>query len=913
VKKLFLIWSLFLCFGLASAANPIIVKDTRAGAWPSDTVAVTTVTVNSTGLSINGADVLTTVTRVASAEEADVCTTATFAVLAATAQVANTATTSTYATGAGTAYLAYNADNATTATIAPGYGKLASGATTQTWTGLNDYVTTPTVNGVRLGTGSGSGGATALSALTDVSLTSKTTGQSLAWSGTHWTNTTITGGSSGGATVYYTSGTLSSGQSFTVTHPSDPFPSYKRNAQVFLVSGYGLQPMGISGSQPSSIIVTYPTDTTTVFYNNGLGASNYLGVVQLLPADGATGPQGETGATGAAGPQGLAGEGTTLPSYTGNAGKVLTVDVGETTATWQTASVGLTTVTLVDHANTADMATSCSQALTTVTFPASVTSLSALTDVALTSQTSGEVLAWDGAAWTNTVAGAGSQGPQGIPGDKGTTGTQGVAGNDGAAATISVGTVTTGTAAVTNVGTTSTAVFDFIIPKGDTGSAGAGGAQGPQGVQGIQGPQGDKGTTGTQGVKGDTGDTGATGAQGIQGIQGLTGDTGTTGTQGVQGEQGIQGIQGLTGDKGTTGTQGTDGTNGTNGTNGVDLTPLPSYAGNAGKVLTVAVGETTATWQTSTGSGGGLTTVTLVERALSADTATTCPLAATSSIAYVTSTSFPVGNTIYVTHAADPFPQKRTPSFLANSLLPSAWWNLNEFSGLPGTQFFAEFYGGTAMTMTGGPTLTSGTFGNCLTFVTGSSQYAGSATSFSAKTAFSIDMWVNRTAAAATKNIYSVGATYNSGTPFIMLRDASGTLTYYVGGNYNLQGGTLTDSTWTHLTLTWDGVNWRSYKNGVLVSSYYSVGSYQSTATSLFLSSGAGGYWGGSIDNVMVYDSALLSSQIPTTESPSIYSGFPVLIGMANGQIQAVFVSDTVTAFINNLSATISGTAIVKF
>jgi len=56
------------------------------------------------------------------------------------------------------------------------------------------------------------------------------------------------------------------------------------------------------------------------------------------------------------------------------------------------------------------------------------------------------------------------------------TGARGAAGN---AATVSVGTTTTGAAgtnaSVTNSGTTSAAVFNFTIPRGDTGAAGASG------------------------------------------------------------------------------------------------------------------------------------------------------------------------------------------------------------------------------------------------------------------------------------------------------------------------------------------------------------------------------------------------------------------------------------------------------
>lgn len=78
-----------------------------------------------------------------------------------------------------------------------------------------------------------------------------------------------------------------------------------------------------------------------------------------------------------------------------------------------------------------------------------------------------------------------------LKGDKGET---------GAAATVDVGTTTTGNAgtdaSVTNSGTTSAAILDFIIPRGDKGETGD---TGPQGIQGIQGIQGETGATGADG------------------------------------------------------------------------------------------------------------------------------------------------------------------------------------------------------------------------------------------------------------------------------------------------------------------------------------------------------------------------------------------------------------------------------
>jgi len=73
-----------------------------------------------------------------------------------------------------------------------------------------------------------------------------------------------------------------------------------------------------------------------------------------------------------------------------------------------------------------------------------------------------------------------------VTGQKGDKGDDGANGNDGAAATISVGTTTTGaagsSASVSNSGSSSAAIFNFTIPRGDkgeTGNTGATGATGP--------------------------------------------------------------------------------------------------------------------------------------------------------------------------------------------------------------------------------------------------------------------------------------------------------------------------------------------------------------------------------------------------------------------------------------------------
>ena len=100
-------------------------------------------------------------------------------------------------------------------------------------------------------------------------------------------------------------------------------------------------------------------------------------------------------------------------------------------------------------------------------------------------------------AKTVEVIGGGSVGPQGPAGK---------------AATIQIGSVTSGAApAVTNSGTETDAVLDFVLqqgpqglqgPKGDTGEQGPAGAKGDPGEQGPQGPKGEQGPQGPQGPAG---------------------------------------------------------------------------------------------------------------------------------------------------------------------------------------------------------------------------------------------------------------------------------------------------------------------------------------------------------------------------------------------------------------------------
>ena len=157
----------------------------------------------------------------------------------------------------------------------------------------------------------------------------------------------------------------------------------------------------------------------------------------------------------------------------------------------------------------------------------------------------------------------GPEGQQGPQGETGATGEQGPQGEPGAAATIQVGTVTTGEpgtqASVTNSGTTSAAVFDFVIPQGPQGETGATGERGPQGEPGAAATiQVGTVTTGDPGTEATVTNSGTASAAIFNFVipQGPQGEQGIQGIQGIQGEQGIQGPEGPEGKQGPAGPQG---------------------------------------------------------------------------------------------------------------------------------------------------------------------------------------------------------------------------------------------------------------------------------------------------------------------------------------------------------------------
>lgn len=191
-------------------------------------------------------------------------------------------------------------------------------------------------------------------------------------------------------------------------------------------------------------------------------------------------------------------------------------------------------------------------------------------------------------------------------------------------------------------------------------------------------------------------------------------------------------------------------------------------------------------------------------------------------------------------------------------------------------------YGRNNLTNYNGVTFVPGDtgFGNCANFVTGSSQFLGKITPKnlpSGLNPFTIRGKFYSTDVSQTRVIVDYGNNTGGTTVRINTQNVGGNrLVFSDVTGVRIQSSVLSNSTWYHFELTFDGTTYRLFLNGNL------EGSYNATTVNIILSNitiGAAGYgvglfWDGKIDEIEILSFPLHIASFTPPTSPSQKYGY---------------------------------------
>jgi hypothetical protein len=205
---------------------------------------------------------------------------------------------------------------------------------------------------------------------------------------------------------------------------------------------------------------------------------------------------------------------------------------------------------------------------------------------------------------------------------------------------------------------------------------------------------------------------------------------------------------------------------------------------------------------------------------------------------------------------------------------PASYWKLDEAAGTTATDTMGAVNG----TYTSGPVLNQATgvkdAGTAVTFNgTGDWITMADVYGFTGNAAFTLEAWVQPTAATTqsrrilSKTLSSVGWNFYLQPSTAGLPDVPNMVTLArsdAGGVSDFATSTtaLTPGTWYHVVGTYDGTNMRVYINGALEKTRASSRAVGSTVISTRISHSTAGQFGGSMDEVAIYTSALSAQQI---------------------------------------------------
>lgn len=156
----------------------------------------------------------------------------------------------------------------------------------------------------------------------------------------------------------------------------------------------------------------------------------------------------------------------------------------------------------------------------------------------------------------------------------------------------------------------------------------------------------------------------------------------------------------------------------------------------------------------------------------------------------------------------------------------------------------------------GGATFTTGKAGNAIT-LNGTNQYIR----FGRKTYknvnnISVALWLKKPSTAESLGFFIMCSDFAVATE-------SGYATFAISlPSTNNAHGAIAQNTWVHLAGTYDGTNIKVYINGVLTETKYHPGNISDSDRNLTLGYFNSEYWGGSIDDLFIYNKVLTQEEV---------------------------------------------------
>ena len=125
---------------------------------------------------------------------------------------------------------------------------------------------------------------------------------------------------------------------------------------------------------------------------------------------------------------------------------------------------------------------------------------------------------------------------------------------------------------------------------------------------------------------------------------------------------------------------------------------------------------------------------------------------------------------------------------------------------------------------------------------------------------FTISFWIKPFESPAN-SIFSIAYEPRANSPWIFLqRYSATTIRWYIDAGYQITQ-TISDNTYYHLTLTYNGSVWKVYKNGIVDGTYSGpIGGHGGEFT--FIGSGYSGYFKGIFDEFLAFNQTLTQEEI---------------------------------------------------